>query len=547
MRKKLFAVIMSAMMMITFMPTMAFAGIDSGSASWNDSYSHVAWTETTGGEKEDFDCDANRYPATGTTGSMTKVDGTVAVGDFNGWMKAIPKKSVSGLESVEYRDFSAATITKLTNGTDTIDVSGKITYADAVKLFGENFDKDADVAEVKFTVPAYALNRDKAWEGHEENTVADMEATANANMLAASGAGYSFSVVAPAFNAEKMFTENQTFDLVVLVDADQNHYKSIGKPSLKLTVKKDKAEAGKATYLWDGKDLSTTYYYDGAEHKITQKAMTGVSSTYKMFSRKTGNYENVTGDAVVVKNVAKYYIAPTQKDATATKKIEPELTPQIKESCSAQATFKGTAGLNNTFSYKVAGKFDAKEYVTINAVDVVPNQKKAANAAIKADQKAIAAYLYELYDVVVDEDNIASFELREGVEKSVVDKKYAELLANYGDITVDTTATAKFKVIDDITFTKAPLTKTFKAKNGKLSKAKKFAVKAKAASGATLVYKVKSGAGKIVINRTTGKVTVKKGLKKGTYKVTVKAITLDSFGKGDEEIFDSYTLKIKVK
>jgi HD superfamily phosphohydrolase len=65
-----------------------------------------------------------------------------------------------------------------------------------------------------------------------------------------------------------------------------------------------------------------------------------------------------------------------------------------------------------------------------------------------------------------------------------------------------------------------PTSKSFKAKDLK-KKAKTFNLKAKVSSGAKASFKKSSGNSKISVTKA-GKVTVKKGLKKGSYKVKVK-------------------------
>ena len=87
--------------------------------------------------------------------------------------------------------------------------------------------------------------------------------------------------------------------------------------------------------------------------------------------------------------------------------------------------------------------------------------------------------------------------------------------------------------------------KTVKVKFGKKATLKKGKVlKIKDAEG-TLSFKKKSGNKKITINKKNGKVTVKKGLKKGTYKVKVKVTATGN------DVYDKKTvpavIKIKVK
>ena len=89
----------------------------------------------------------------------------------------------------------------------------------------------------------------------------------------------------------------------------------------------------------------------------------------------------------------------------------------------------------------------------------------------------------------------------------------------------------------------SPLSKSFKVKA--LKKAKKtFSLKAKVSSKAKASFKKTSGNKKITVSKT-GKVTVKKGLKKGTYTIKVK---VTAAAKGNyKAATKTVTLKIKVK
>ena len=61
----------------------------------------------------------------------------------------------------------------------------------------------------------------------------------------------------------------------------------------------------------------------------------------------------------------------------------------------------------------------------------------------------------------------------------------------------------------------------------------------------TLSYAKATGNKKITINKKTGKITVKKGLKKGTYKV--KAKVTDSGNNVYKKTTKSVTFKVRVK
>jgi endo-1,4-beta-xylanase len=79
-----------------------------------------------------------------------------------------------------------------------------------------------------------------------------------------------------------------------------------------------------------------------------------------------------------------------------------------------------------------------------------------------------------------------------------------------------------------------------KAQSLKVAKVVTFSNK----GAGTLSYKKKSGNKKIAINKKTGKVTVKKGLKKGTYKV--KAIITAAGDANHKAATVPVTFKVKV-
>ena len=111
----------------------------------------------------------------------------------------------------------------------------------------------------------------------------------------------------------------------------------------------------------------------------------------------------------------------------------------------------------------------------------------------------------------------------------------------------------KYEGIDDhefsITKAKNPITAKGLSKSVKLATVKKknvsvAAVNVTKAQG-TKTFKKLSGNAKITVNKTTGKLTVKKGLKKGTYKVKVRVTA-----KGNKNYKSGYkdvTVTIKVK
>ena len=552
MRKKLFAVIMSVMMMVTFMPTMAFAASE---AKWADDNSY--YQDDTGNKYKNVQKFIN--VTKDDDGEYNWTDGQVWIAAFNN------NDDVKATKFLGY-DLSTAFASEL----KVSEGATPVVWKEARKQFeaGElstyfGTESMVNVTKVSFNMPSDVakIKVGDAFKKAEGKTVNAKEVKVTELKGGDDGetnftGTVSFKSTTPNYNPDKKY-EDQEFTLYLnpyFSNADTGKYFYGDTQERKIVVLKNDskkaAELTTADYEFDGKVITYKPYYNGGEHKLVQKEYAGVTSTYKMLNEKTGKYEDVEGD-VVLKNAGTYHIiakVANASDSKDTNTIYFDLT--IQKADKAYVIFKRNGNESVT---NVAGKFDATKYLTVtcNTPNTSDDKYKATKKAVVKDEKEILKYFNEVYDIeLVDKGDgyqtatAEKKDLTQGEMKAIEDK-YADLIGNYDSIEEEAVTT--FKVIDNITFTKAPLKKTYNAKKGKLPKNKTFYVKAKAASGATLVYKIKKGAGKITVNANTGKVTVKKGLKKGTYNVTVKAIILDTFGWGDEEIYDSYSLKIKVK
>ena len=146
--------------------------------------------------------------------------------------------------------------------------------------------------------------------------------------------------------------------------------------------------------------------------------------------------------------------------------------------------------------------------------------------------------------------------LKEGVDYTL--KWSSDSPKNAGTYTITVTGTGAYTGTEKVTFkiNKAadPLKVKAKTVKVKFSKLKKKAQKLKATKvvkftkkgQGTLTYKKVKGNKKITINKKNGKVTIKKGLKKGTYKVKVK---IQAKGNANymASAFKSVAFKIKIK
>ena len=146
--------------------------------------------------------------------------------------------------------------------------------------------------------------------------------------------------------------------------------------------------------------------------------------------------------------------------------------------------------------------------------------------------------------------------LKEGVDYTL--KWSSDSPKNAGTYTITVTGTGAYTGTEKVTFkiNKAanPLKVKAKTVKVKFSKLKKKAQKLKVTKvvkftkkgQGTLTYKKVKGNKKITINKKNGKVTIKKGLKKGTYKVKVK---IQAKGNANymASAFKTFTFKIIIK
>ena len=91
--------------------------------------------------------------------------------------------------------------------------------------------------------------------------------------------------------------------------------------------------------------------------------------------------------------------------------------------------------------------------------------------------------------------------------------------------------------------TMSTATKTVKYK--KVKKKAQYTTKAVSGAKTTVTYAKVGGSKKLKINKTTGKITVKKKTKKGTYKIKVKATAASSGNYNSATV--TKTIKVKVK
>jgi hypothetical protein len=243
----------------------------------------------------------------------------------------------------------------------------------------------------------------------------------------------------------------------------------------------------------------------------------------------------------------------------------------------------------NNITYSTEGStFDAMSYVvaepakatltgwsTSKGNDADKAWLKAYNAAnksaVEANKATIESFKADMFEVKETpskaDPNKIKLQLQEksltSAETKAMLAKYGQLIANFDldeldeEVNAEWTATMLINQAtpvvndkdDDINFTgvtKVVYSGKKAIKSKKLKKAQSFTVSATADSGKAVTYVGSSTDKKIKVN-AAGKVTVKKGLKSGTYKVKVTAKTVAGEGYKAAKTTETYTIVVKKK
>jgi hypothetical protein len=370
-----------------------------------------------------------------------------------------------------------------------------------------------------------------------------------------------------------------------------NNKKVTGAPAAATTtINANKPNAASAIFYYDevsdtAQTLSTSassnkVRYDGAEHTIVMKPLAGYDVLYTVFNKKTGHEDAVEGNVVKVKDVLAedMTVTATVSDtATAGKTDKQTFTFKgVNASPAGKPSYQWAA--NTDMPYQIADnvEYDPYDYVVVkeNTSGSTDAIKKADKAAAKANADLLKDFFKDYYGITATPNAVKNsgnttvkFVVGDySVKKAAdVDAKYAQMLRNFninptsdsavqnpGFGTLSDTQITLIPAEDffEIEFVNSPTVKTYKVgKKAKgLKKAKSFTVKAKATNGDAVSYKLINAPEKIVINKTTGKITCKKGLKKGTYKIKVKAYVAKSYTwSGSTYPYETQSITIKVK
>jgi len=294
---------------------------------------------------------------------------------------------------------------------------------------------------------------------------------------------------------------------------------------------------------------SVTVPYDAKAHTLVANEVYGYTVSYAKFNSTTGKWDAV--DAISFKNVedSGSYKAIYTKNGTPE-----ELTINVTVSAKSPFTF----GFD-TAAIAAAGKVPA-------AAD--PAAFIKATGLEDADYEEAMKYFAAVYEIE-SKVNTADSSLvtwtindKEDVKSADVYKAFTTLSKNYGITSANvagktTGATtvpnvrldAAVEAVPEIEFTDTPTAITYKAKKLK-KKAASFTVTAVADNGEAVTYKLIDAPAKIKIDKATGEITLGKGLKKGTYKIQVKAYIQKSYYDANgflRQPAEYQNIKIKVK
>ena len=533
MRKKLFAVIMSAMMLITFMPTMAFAdGITGYTVTgWGADYKTV--TVKASNEKSYTVPTKIQFHATN--------DATANAGQYT----AIPDFADSALEGL---DITAEAVAHFYDLSKAVFTNGLRFSSMDYNDFKTLFDLD-DTLENEISLTSAVKFVHKA---ATDDTPAVQSGTVDLT-------GYTMKIAKPVYDSTKAY-EDQVFEglqaYVVRTAGDEVVVKSKASadaintlPVRKITVNGDVPSFEKVKFSIDkfktNGDAITTITYDGKEHAVVDNKIPTVSITkYELLNPKTGKYEEVTSPAV--KDKGTYSFKMTVKVGNK--------DPKTKTFVAVVNPVKVSFTLPTSATVYESVKYDLEDLVKFATADA--NTSKAElEAFLKTNKKLLKEFLDSFYTFTSTKNNVlgdtgltVKMTLKTDEEVLAAKKKYNELfgqniiVTNLENLQAEYSCAVTVSPIQGNELVACSQSKTFHVKKAKALKAKKtFKMKNDYVKIGSASYFKKSGNSKIVIAKD-GKVTVKKGLKKGTYKVKIKVVAPNS----PLQLSDNKTLTVKV-
>ena len=299
-----------------------------------------------------------------------------------------------------------------------------------------------------------------------------------------------------------------------------------------------------------------------ADYTAVDAAIASIPADLSIYTEKTAAAVNTAKDAVVRDKLA---TEQSEVDAMA-KAIDDAVKALVEKPADYTAVDTAIASIPADMSIytdeTAAAVNAAKDAVvrdkTITAQPEVDAMAKAIEDAVKAlieklaDYTAVDAAIAAIpadMSIYTDETVAAVYAAKDAVVRDMTITAQAEVDAMAKAIADAVSALVEKKdpeIVKDkttISIVKKSNIKTIKAGGKKLKKTKNFTVKTKATSGAKTTYK-KVTKGKISVSKA-GKVTLKKGLKKGKYNIKVKVSCAETAtAKAAEK---TITLKITVK
>ena len=605
--KKILTILLSLAIMLTFMPTMAFATNGTGGQtvkSWGTGYASV--TEDT--------VDEATFVTTRTFNNETGK--TVAVGqDYSNSTVQGEKKLApsSGAYFYDLTDsFFASGNTKLDGSTWTSDEFYKTIYSDGT-LNGILVQQAYDfVYDATYNTNATTYDAAKVAKKSFGFTQSGTDKTTWTLALD----NWELTAKMKGYDPTEKGEQTVTFELsapvagsavtaaTVQYDSTPDLFGTIAKATV--TVKAATATAGTASYYLDavGSDFTAVGVeeggtpevilglYDGAAHTLVADAVEGWTPEYAVYNTSTGRYDtgaatitNVQDDNMLVRITWKKsgrddvvrYVEMNLRPATPFWGFGFTVNKEGKDS-DGYPVYSAV--------YDVVGTdYNAADYF---GIAVEPNGKyddsrilagkAATQAAVAANQTELMSFFNDFYDIeakaakggitpvtlsVSPKSLGTTTSAQQKAYKALV-AKYATLIANFGmdevesfnyfltPVTGETVTTATLNlnselVDEEIEFTKAISSKVVHVKKAKkLKKNVSFTVKAVSNKGRAVSYKLINANSKIVINKSTGKITLKKGLKKGTYKIKVKAYVAGSSTAAGGQIEETQAITINL-
>ncbi len=530
--KSVVAILLAVMMIFTFMPVMSFA--DDITTSWNGDYTAVTITNSTTGTSKTYTNISKRWDS-----DNGKVTAFIDWSDYT--------SSDGAVASIDYYDFNYGAINVVGNW-DFDTFVGAIKSEEDKTLHSAN-------APIVLTKPAYVKDSAVTGNGDKDTKVPFVDKTGTSHGTA----NLDSEVYYAGF--DKNSYEPQTVTLTATVvpygtgQSSVTHAAFIGTiPQKTINVS---AQTGKLDQVKVDVDKITnassrtigTQNYDGKAHKLVNNDVPGFTVAYKLQNATTKVYEDV--DAVTFEKAGTVNAAVVITN-TKTKAVVTEYKTFI-----VNPAGRVNFGFDKA-EYSIPGtEFDPWDFVEVSAYST----SDTAKDAVSANKDALKAAVKDAYDLIETPDkynpNVIALKLTLKKDYVAADfyKAHKELFDNFNEantlreeLTTASIATNVGTLDDDISFegqTKYVYSGKKTSKKGVLKKAQTIAVSATADSGKDITFvATKTAGGKIVVS-ADGKITVKKGLKKGKYNVTVKAKTKAGYGYKAAKESQVYTIQIK--